>query len=55
MKEYIIDLRTLSEDEIDSPAKVEMENMLLDHAGVVIRVKVTQIKHYGGKIREVKI
>lgn len=53
MKEYIFDLRTLDTDDIDNPARVEAEKMLLDHAGIVIRVRVTQIKYYGGKIRQI--
>jgi len=53
LKEYIFDLRTLDTDDIDNPARVEAEKMLLDHAGIVIRVRVTQIKYYGGKIRQI--
>ena len=53
MKEYIFDLRTLDTNDIDNPARVEAEKMLLDHAGIVIRVRVTQIKYYGGKIHPI--
>ncbi len=51
MKELILDLREMNtgdpEDDAelaDIPARTEMESMLLDYAGKVIRVKVTVIK-----------
>ena len=54
MEEYIFDLRQLSTDDIDNPSRVEALRMLLDHAGIVIRVKVTQIKYYGGKKKPIR-
>jgi len=51
MKELILDLRGMDTgcpeydaELADMPARIEMENMLLDHAGKIIRVKVTVMR-----------
>ena len=45
MKSLILDLRTITQevgDEwVDSPARLELENAVLDYAGKVIEVKIT--------------
>lgn len=47
MKEYILDLTALNPNDpvderfADHHARVEMENILLDHRGKKIRIKIT--------------
>ena len=47
MKEIILDLRSIGEDGdywADSPARIELEEIMLDHSGKKIRVKITVVK-----------
>ena len=51
MRELIVDLRGVDpkgeETWADCPGKAILENAMLDHAGKVIRIKITWIKRYG--------
>ena len=46
MKEIIADLREVeTDDEVsDHPARVELESLLHDYKGKVIRIRITEVK-----------
>jgi len=46
MKEIILDLRSIPKDNewVDTPARYNLESIILDYEGKVIRVKITEVK-----------
>jgi len=55
MKDMIFDLRGLDTDESeweDHPARIQLENMLLDNKGKIIRVRVMQVRPHKIKPKE---
>lgn len=50
MKEMIVDLRLVRQDDdgeyniADHPEHIELERIMFDYAGKVIRIKITEIK-----------